>query len=92
MSKKIVPINEFANRCGFFANECIEKNIDVNNGYNCRHPKQEEYEEIEGYRIGKCFSWSCPLCYYADEEDFKNRNIDNQNYEYEENEFVVVDE
>lgn len=91
MSRKIMPINSFANKCGYFSNEFIEKGVDVNNGYNCRHANQDEYEEIEGEKIGKCFSWSCPLCLYADEESFSEDDIDNQGYEYEENEFVVVD-
>lgn len=62
----ILELNQFANLCGFFFNmehdEAL-KNFPcrVNNGYNCRHPKQEEYEEENGVQIGKCLCKSCPL-------------------------------
>ncbi len=78
MTKKIEDINRFANRCGYFYNACIEKNISINNGYNCNHPDQEECEEEEGQKIGKCYCWSCPLGYEADEDDFSSPDIDNQ--------------
>lgn len=35
---------------------------DVNNGYGCSHPKQEETGESDiGESEGKCYCWSCPL-------------------------------
>lgn len=91
MSKIIEGINEFANRCGFFYNAYIKKNININNGYNCNHPDQTEYEEVDGEKIGRCHCFSCPLGYEAGEEDFENPEIDNQGYDYEEMEFVVVE-
>lgn len=88
--KKIVPINEFANKCNYFTNEYLKNDIDINNGYNCDHTDQEEYEIVDGKKIGKCFAWSCPLCSYANEESFNDKNINNNCYEYEENEFVII--
>lgn len=90
--RKIEELNRFANRCGYFYNAYLEKDISVNNGYNCRHPEQEEYEIEDGEKIGSCYCWSCPLAYEADEEDFLNPEIDNQGYEFEEMEFVVFEE
>lgn len=89
---KIMPINDFANRCGYFYNAYIEKNITCNNGYNCRHPEQGGTWDFDGETIGCCYAWSCPLAYEADEEDFADDDIDNDGYEtWEEGEFVVVD-
>ena len=53
-----------------------------NNGYNCRHPKQEEKQN----GVGCCFQWSCPLAIPADEEDCEKYGC-----EYEESEFVLVE-
>lgn len=53
MAKTIEGINEFANRCGYFYNACIEKDITANNGYNCKHPGQGETEVVDGKLIGK---------------------------------------
>ena len=90
MKRKIEHINDFANLCGYFENACIEKNININNGYNCIHPEQGEYEMVDKLKIGKCFSSSCPLGFDPDEEDFENPEIDNNGYEYQEGEFLVV--
>ena len=91
MTRKIERINDFANRCGHFYNAYIEKNISINNGYNCNHPMQEETETVNGQEIGKCYCWSCPLGYEADEDDFNNPEIDKNGYEEcEEMEFIVV--
>lgn len=92
MSSKIEDINVFANRCGYFYNAYIEKNISVNNGYNCNHPQQEETETVESQVIGRCHCFSCPLGCEADEEDFENTEIDNQGYEYEEMQYLVIHE
>jgi hypothetical protein len=93
MSRKIMRINSFANQCGYFYNAYIEKEITINNGYNCSHPEQEEIETVNGQKIGSCHCFSCPLGYEADEEDFKNQEIDNNGYEEnEEGEFIVVEE
>ncbi len=90
MAKKIEAINIFANRCGYFYNAFLEKNVSVNNGYNCSHPNQKEIEIINNEQIGKCYCFSCPLAIEADEEDFNKSEIDNQGYEYEEMQYVVV--
>ena len=88
-----MKINKFANQCGYFYNAHIEKGITVNNGYNCRHPEQEETETVDGQEIGRCHCFSCPLGYEADEEDFQNPEIDNNGYEADEEEqFIVVKE
>ena len=69
MSKKeIMELNTLANQCGYFYNKEFRYPDlpDVNNGYNCDHPEQQEYEEIEGKKIGKCYASSCPMAYSAD--------------------------
>jgi len=79
---KIFSIDSLVRQCGYFY--CGE----VNNGYNCTHPKQEEKQNGEGC----CYAWSCPLGYEADEEDFGNSEIDNDGYtECIEGEFVVCE-
>lgn len=64
--KVIMPLNAWANRCGYFFNSCLTEGFEdkpvVNNGYNCNHPEQEE--ESDG--IGCCFAHSCPLAYQSD--------------------------
>ena len=82
---QIMTINEFANQCGYFYNAELdpEATCAPNNGYNCRHPKQEEKHN----GVGCCFQWSCPLAIPADEEEKEKYG-----YEYEENEFVLMDE
>lgn len=92
MTKKIEDINIFANRCGYFYNAFVEKGISVNNGYNCSHLEQAEIENVNGESIGRCHCFSCPLGYEADEEDFEGADIDNQGYEYEEMQFIVIEE
>lgn len=94
MARKIEAINTFANRCGYFYNAYLEKDASINNGYNCRHPEQTETDTADnGEEIGKCYCWSCPLGYEPDEEDFENPEIDKNGFtEYEEGEFIVVDE
>ena len=62
----ILELNHFATLCGYFFNMEHDETLRdfpycVNNGYNCRHPKQEEYEEENGVQVGKCFCKSCPL-------------------------------
>ena len=82
---QIMTINEFANKCGYFYNAKFDPEAPCapNNGYNCRHPQQEE--KYNG--VGCCFQWSCPLAIPADEED-----CEKYGYDYEESEFVLVDE
>ena len=81
-----MAINNLANICGYFFNAELDPELKchgVNNGYNCKHPEQEE--NCSG--IGCCYQWSCPLenVIPADEEDCKKYGLD-----YEESEFVLV--
>jgi hypothetical protein len=93
---KIYSINDFANRCGYFYNACLDKeNFCCNNGYNCRHPQQEETARNPdtGHDVGMCYAWSCPLGFEAEQEDFNDPNINNNGYEEcEEGNFIVVDD
>lgn len=81
----IMTINALANTCGYFYNAEFDRDCELqpNNGYNCRHPYQEE---ICG-GVGCCYQWSCPLenIVPADEEDCEKYGLD-----YEEGEFVLV--
>lgn len=94
MPRKIYEINEFANICGYFYNAEIEKDFNCNNGYNCIHPEQGETDTNKetGEEIGKCYCWSCPLGYEADEEDFANPDIDKNGYDeddFEEMTYII---
>ncbi len=82
---RIMTIDEFANQCGYFYNAELDQEAPCvpNNGYNCRHPDQEE--RYKG--VGCCFQRSCPLAIPADEEDCKKYG-----YEYEESEFVLIED
>ena len=57
MKPIILEINALANICGYF------EGSEVNNGYGCNHPDQEEK--------GKCYAFSCPLSIQPDEKDLK---------------------
>jgi len=46
---KIVRFEEFAYVCPYSTAE-----TEVNNGYGCNHPEQDETEEGQG----KCYCWS----------------------------------
>ena len=52
MDKRIITLDGLVRRCGYF-----NGNADVNNGYGCDHPEQEDIEEGQG----RCFDFSCPL-------------------------------
>jgi len=86
--RKVWPIDAFANQCGYFYNAYLSDGISANNGYNCRHPDQEQVHD----GVGMCYCWGCPLGYEADEEDFMNQNVDTDGYEFEEGEFIIPDE
>lgn len=83
-SRTIMPINDFANMCGYFFNSQFDDSCDIcpNNGYNCRHP--ECGEKYDG--IGCCYTYACPFGWEADEEDCEKFGWD-----YEESEFIVID-
>lgn len=80
----LMNINTMANRCGYFYNAYFDDGAEScpNNGYNCRHPECDDVED----GVGCCHTWSCPLCYEADEEDCNQFGI-----EYESNEFVICE-
>jgi len=72
MNRKIASFDEFAYACPYFTSE-----TDVNNGYGCTHPKQEETDPDENKKEhGKCYCWSCPLGIEAEAEDADNEDID----------------
>ncbi len=59
--------------------ECVYSYQDdsgINSGYNCNHLDQEEFETINNKKIGKCYSWSCPLAPQADLQDMKELDQD----------------
>lgn len=69
---KIIHIDELVCKCGHFNSE-----TNVNNGYGCNHPEQEEKEkDWDGNIQGKCYSFSCPLASEADLEDMKKYDKD----------------
>lgn len=92
MSKVIKHIDEMVKECRHF--HCADVEVNVNNGYNCSHPDQEEFEEVNGVKVGKCYCWSCPMACEADEEDFDNPEIDKNGWDiddYEEMTFLVIE-
>lgn len=82
-TKAVMPINDFANICGYFFNAEFDDSCETspNNGYNCKHPNCGEIQN----GIGCCMTCSCPLGYEADEEDCVECGI-----EYEEGEFIIT--
>jgi hypothetical protein len=72
MSKQLITINALARRCGYFNSD-----TNVNNGYGCDHPNQEQTDLDEnGEEQGKCYSFSCPIAYEADYEDLQKLDPD----------------
>ncbi|ODR35483.1 hypothetical protein [Eisenbergiella tayi] len=84
-TRAIMPINDFANICGYFYNAAFNNfNIPTpNNGYNCKHPNCDVIED--GY--GCCYTFSCPLGWEADDEECNEFGLD-----YEEGEFIVTED
>lgn len=92
MISKIVHIDEMINECPFFF--CADAKASVNDGYNCKHSKQDEFGMIDDAIIGKCCSWSCPLGREATEKDFEDVDIDKNGWDvndYEEHLFLVIE-
>jgi hypothetical protein len=94
MKSKIVSFEEFAHVCPYFTCDTA-----VNNGYGCTHPEQTESDpddEHDGKEHGKCYDFSCPLCFTVEEEDFdqaKNPDCDMDGLtldDYSEGEYVMV--
>lgn len=58
--------DNFVSECPYFNGKA-----DVNNGYGCEHKAQKEVENGQG----KCYCWSCPCGYPADEESLQENDI-----------------
>jgi hypothetical protein len=65
--RKARYFDSFVADCQYFNGD-----VEVNNGYGCNHPDQEEKEDGQG----KCYCFSCPLGYPADEESLGHTNIE----------------
>ena len=65
--RKAIYFDDFVSQCPYF-----NGSADVNNGYGCDHPDQEERENDQG----KCYCWSCPMGYPADEESLEEDDIE----------------
>ena len=94
--KKAVLFDLFYLTCPYF-----DGNVEVNNGYGCNHPLQEEteFDESTKKEQGKCYCWSCPLGFNADKESVTdpdvdwsdiNNNRDNIEIEGNEHEYLIV--
>ena len=82
--RKAVPFDTFVGGCDYF-----DSNSDVNNGYGCTHPEQEEKQKGKGC----CFCFSCPLGTPADEESFEEPDIDWNGTEKEdvgEDDYIII--
>lgn len=67
--RKVVLFDDFAFQCQFF-----NGNTDVNNGYGCNHPEQDNTNEDEnGNERGCCYCCSCPLGIEAEQEDLTDK-------------------
>lgn len=93
--------------CGCFYNADLERQDypTVNNGYNCRHPKQDDGEDMEDGRfIGACHVRSCQLGYPPNAKDLAEYGVitddeaeayydeDSDEYETMDDYIVVTDE
>lgn len=72
--RKAVLFEVFAYQCPF--SYTFGKG-NINNGYNCKHPKQENVEDV-GYKgkkkCGLCYSFSCPLGIEAEQQDLTDKD------------------
>lgn len=72
MKLKVASFEEFAYACQYSTSE-----YDVNNGYGCSHPDQEETNpDKNDIERGMCFCWSCPLGIEAEAEDADDEEVD----------------
>ena len=69
--RKAVYFDSYVEKCPYFTGE-----TNVNNGYGCNHPNQEEKEIENDKKQGKCFCFSCPMGYPADEESLSETDIE----------------
>lgn len=80
-TQKMVLFEDFARVCYY-----SDFSSDVNNGYGCKHPRQEEN--------GCCFCHSCPLGIEADKDDLNNPNVNRDDIDEddfaEEGEYILV--
>ena len=67
IDRELIQIDALIDKCGF----AYSSDTNINNGYNCSEPDQEEFEMIDNKKIGKCYAWSCPLACKADLQDLK---------------------
>ena len=65
--RKAELFDNFVRHCEYFNGE-----TDVNNGYGCNHPNQEEKCANEGC----CYCFSCPIGYPAEEESLTEDDIE----------------
>lgn len=86
----ILELNDLANRCGYFHNAYLTDGVALNNGYNCRHPAQEETEEISGRIYGCCYRFSCPLAYQADISDLIKYGVVDAGTEDTDDDYMIV--
>ena len=92
MALKIEAFDNVANGCNHFYNAYIQKDVTINNGYNCSHPAQEEFETVNNEKIGKCYCFSCPLGCEADAEDFLDPKKNQQGFDtFEEGQFILLE-
>jgi hypothetical protein len=59
MGLAIVYLDYLVQICGHF-----DANATTNNGYGCRHPKQDDRDATTGE--GRCFTFSCPVAMKID--------------------------
>ncbi len=68
----LIQIDDLMSECGYG----YQDESGINNCYNCNHNDQEEFEMINNRKVGKCYSWSCPLGPKADLQDMKELDPD----------------
>ena len=62
----VIHLDTLTRFCGYFTTI-----HDVNNGYCCAHPKQEERQDGHGC----CYSFSCPIAYELKGDDEGDRAV-----------------
>lgn len=71
---KAVTFDEFSSQCQY--SYTFGKGY-INGGYNCKHPEQENVENV-GYKgkkkCGCCYCISCPLGIEAEQQDLTDKN------------------
>lgn len=78
--QKVVDFQDFCLKCPYLYTY-EEENL--NNGFNCSHPEQREFDyadESEEIKIGYCYCFSCPLGREASIDDWTDNDIDWDGY------------